>query len=414
MPDFPRDLPFDSTAALLAEGYRFGSRRFRRLGSDAFVARLMLRPVVVAHGAEAAAMFSQPGRFTRRGALPPTTLRLLQDLGSVATLDGGAHRARKRLFLPLLDASMVDGLTAAVGEEWRSRLPAWLRAGRVVLQPEIEGILTRAVCRWAGLPLEEGEAEARTAEFAAMIAGAGSVGPRAVRGLWGRRRTEAWARDRVASARTGGAPPGTVLETFAGTGLDTATAAVELLNVLRPTVAVARFITFAAMALHAHPGAAAALRDGRITAEAFAQEVRRVTPFFPVLGGRALVPFTWRGAHFTPGDWVVLDLFATNHDPRLWTAPETFQPDRFAAWDGNPHALVPQGAGRHADGHRCPGEAITVALTALAARLLAREVSYTVPEPEPGVDMTAFPALPESGLVLDGIRARMPDREHCK
>lgn len=38
-----------------------------------------------------------------------------------------------------------------------------------------------------------------------------------------------------------------------GTLLPPAVAAVELINVLRPTVAVARFVTFAALALHDYP-----------------------------------------------------------------------------------------------------------------------------------------------------------------
>lgn len=402
--DFPRDRPFDSTLALLAEGYRFGGNRFRRLDTDAFVARLMLRPAVVTFGAEAAAMFSAPGRFTRRGALPPTTLRLLQDLGSVATLDGQAHRTRKRLFLPLLDRPVVDSLTAAVVEEWRARLPAWEAAGRITLHPEVEGILTGAVCRWAGVPLEEGEAAERTAEFSAMIEGAGSVGPRAAKGLMLRRRTEAWAAGRIAAARAGRAPAGSVLERLAGSDLDIPTATMELLNVLRPTVAVARFITFAALALHEHPTAREGLRQGRFSASDFANEVRRVYPFFPFLGGRALVPFEWRGACFSPGDWVILDLYATDHDPRLWEAPQAFRPERFAAWDGSPYSLIPQGTGDHANGHRCPGETITIALIAAAATLLTEEITYTVPEQDLRVDTTAFPALPKSRMVLEGVR----------
>ena len=38
-----------------------------------------------------------------------------------------------------------------------------------------------------------------------------------------------------------------------GTLLDPQIAAVELINVLRPTLAIGRYITFAALALHEHP-----------------------------------------------------------------------------------------------------------------------------------------------------------------
>ena len=75
-----------------------------------------------------------------------------------------------------------------------------------------------------------------------------------------------------------------------------------LLNLLRPTVAVARFIVFAALALHAHPTWASRLREdceGSL-ALAFAQEVRHFYPFFPVIGGRARSAFEFQGFGFAP------------------------------------------------------------------------------------------------------------------
>ncbi|MDF9861280.1 cytochrome P450 [Methylorubrum pseudosasae] len=41
-------------------------------------------------------------------------------------------------------------------------------------------------------------------------------------------------------------------------------------------------------------------------------------------------PFTWGGHDFHGGEWVLMDLYGTNHDPRLWHAPDRFDPDRFA------------------------------------------------------------------------------------
>ncbi|MBC7305564.1 MAG: hypothetical protein H5T80_01300 [Dietzia sp.] len=207
MSGLPRDTRLDSTLALMRDGYRFGRRRYARLDSDTFRTRLMLRPAVVTHGAEAAQMFSVPGRFTRNGALPPTTLRLLQDLGSVATLDGEAHHARKRLFLPLLKAQAVSGITQAMLDEWRDRLPRWERMPRIVVHDELQDILCRAVCAWLGIPLTETEARARSTEMAATVVGAGSVGPRAVRGLRLRRRSETWAAEVIDRVRRGWAGP---------------------------------------------------------------------------------------------------------------------------------------------------------------------------------------------------------------
>ena len=69
----------------------------------------------------------------------------------------------------------------------------------------------------------------------------------------------------------------------AGALLDTRTAGVELVDVLRPTVANARFIAFSALETHADSHQHAALRGGDPgTGRGFALEVRRFFPFIPL------------------------------------------------------------------------------------------------------------------------------------
>lgn len=64
-------------------------------------------------------------------------------------------------------------------------------------------------------------------------------------------------------------------------------AAVEIINVIRPTVAVAVFMTFIAYALHEHPQLRSRLEaGGERYAELFAQEIRRYYPFFPAVAAR--------------------------------------------------------------------------------------------------------------------------------
>lgn len=103
----PHDGSLDSTLALLRDGYDFIGKRSRRLQSDIFATRLMQRRAVCMVGEDAARAFYHPGRFTRRGAIPPTTLRLLQDKGSVQLLDGEAHRLRKAMFLETTAAAAM-------------------------------------------------------------------------------------------------------------------------------------------------------------------------------------------------------------------------------------------------------------------------------------------------------------------
>src|SRR4051812_47941617 len=131
--------------------------------------RLMLRKAICTMGEEAARMFYVPGRFTRVGAMPVTVLLLLQDKGSVQVLDEEAHRHRKEMFMKLMSPLNISSLADTVATHWRRQLDHWQAMKKVVLHDEVEGILCRAVCQWAALPLTEAETKQRTREFAAMI-----------------------------------------------------------------------------------------------------------------------------------------------------------------------------------------------------------------------------------------------------
>jgi fatty-acid peroxygenase len=409
----PRAPHHDSSLALLSRGYRFVGDTGRELGTDAFTCRLMLTRAVCAFGAEAAHMFYAPGRFTRVGGVPRHTLRMLQGQGSVQTLDGSAHARRKKMFLSVMTADAIGRLCALVEEAWAAKLAVWRLRSRIELLPEAEEILCRAVCAWAGIPLGEADIAPRTREIAAAIDGAGSFGPRALRGLWLRNRTDRWLggvvdglRD-AAGGRTDATPAGVVASHRDADDrpLDRDIAAIELCNLIRPTVAIARYVVFIAMALQAHPDVQRRLREGEPAyAEAFVQEVRRLYPFLPLIGGRALKPFSWRGHRFEAGDWMLLDLYGTNHDDRSWTDAGSFRPERFLGWPGDPYTLIPQGGGDHAHGHRCAGEWITIAVMTTVLRLLLERTRYDVPLQDMRIDLDRIPARPRSGFVMSDVR----------
>jgi fatty-acid peroxygenase len=415
MPRVPVDKSPDSTLALLSDGYRFIASRCRRYRSDIFETRLMLEKAVCVLGEEAARMFYDADRFTRRGAMPRPTLMLLQDRGSVQLLDGEAHRWRKQMFMSLMTPASIQRLADMTADQWHTHLARWETMDEIVLLHEVQGVLCRAVCEWAGVPLTGSEASQRTREFATMIDGAGAVGPRNWRALWLRARTERWARDIVEKVRAGALE---VTETSAahviawhrdpeGELLEPAVATVELINLLRPTVAIAHFVAFAALALHEHPECRRQLRSGdEHDLELFVQEVRRFYPFFPFVGGRVRKEFSWRGRHFSKGTWVLLDLYGTNHDPRVWEEAEVFRPDRFRQWDKSAFNFIPQGGGDHHKGHRCPGEWITIELMKRAVHLLTTAMHYDVPEQDLRIDLSRMPTMPRSGFVIRAVRQR--------
>lgn len=402
----PRQPGIDDTRAFSREGYEYVGNRCRTLGSDAFRTRIMMRDVVCMVGEDAARQFYDGVHFTRQGAMPSVTLRLLQDKGSVQSLDGDAHRSRKALFLDLLRGGAVREIGDMFADRWRIALPKWQEQGRIVLHDATARLLCETICAWAGVPVADHALTGRTREMAAMIDGAGTVGPRAWRALLLRRRAERWARDALVVARAQPAAASAVsrLAHFRGADgelLKVEVAAVELLNLIRPTVAVARFITFAALALHEHPEAAVWLDEDQVArTAAFVDEVRRYYPFFPVIGGRVRSPFRWREHDFDHGDWVLLGLHATNHDARIWHDPERFRPERFINRVSSGFDLIPQGAGEHARDHRCPGEWFTIELIGRAIMAL-RQTNYRVPDQQLEVPTDRFPTLPRSGMILD-------------
>lgn len=416
MPALPHDPVLDATPALLREGYEFVGNRCRRFGADAFVTRLLLRSAVCISGREAAEVFYVPGRFTRNGALPPSTVRLLQDKGSVQALDGEAHRFRKRMFLDLMSPERLDDLARHFTNAWRLALPDWRARGGVVLLEAVRPVILAAVCLWSGIDLVGPDAARRRDQLVAMVANAGGFGPAMVKALVQRRSAERWARGLVHAVRTGRLDPApeTALARIAGWAfpdgrpIDLESAAVELLNILRPMLAVDRYVVFTALALHRHPEARPALAADPAARRAFVEEVRRFYPFIPMMGGRVLQPFDWRGHGFARGDWVLLDLYGTARDPRTFEAPDSFDPVRFLGRSIGPFDMVPQGGGPHGATHRCPGEWPTIRLMEEALlRLL--DTPHDVPDQDLTIPLDRIPTAPVSGLAIT-LPAHIPSR----
>ncbi|MFC8371918.1 cytochrome P450 [Streptomyces sp. NPDC057239] len=402
----------DRTLPLLAEGYAWLPNRMRDTPGPVVRTRILGRPALALRGPEAVRFFYDEQNVHRHRAIPEPVLATLFGHEAVHTLDGVAHRTRKSLFLPLLAPGRIAGLVDHVTEAWDEAVPAWGRRGSVVLFDEAGTVLTTGVHRWAGIPLDDAGAEATARDMIAMVDGFATAGPRHLRARRARARQEDRLGRLVRDVRSGAvtAPEDSVLDLVCrhrdadGGELDEKTAAVELLNVVRPTAAVAWFVAFTAHALHKWPEHRAPLAGGDVPfTAAFAHEVRRFYPFVPFLGGLAARDLYWRGEWVPAGGLVVLDVYGQNHDESLWGDPYAFRPRRFLERPVERDELIPQGGGDPATGHRCPGEGITVGvLEALAVRLARME--YTVPEQNLTIPLHRVPTRPHSGVLLSGVR----------
>jgi fatty-acid peroxygenase len=398
----------DRTAPLLLDGYMYLTRLRERAGRDTVPLRLLGRPATCLVGPEATKLFYDSTSFDRHGVVPPNVQKTLFGDAAVHLLDGAAHHQRKALFVNVLDTAGTHALTEAVCRSWDRAIPRW-RGSSIVLFDEATRVLTEAVHEWAGIPLADSDVEHTAADMIAMVDGFASVGTRYVRAATARKRQERRIEELAADARNGHRPApadtpfGMALEhrDEAGDLLDEHTVAVEMLNLLRPTVAVAWFVTYAAHALHHWPAERTRLaRADTEAAMAFTHEVRRFYPFAPLLAARARQDLYFDGITIPSNTLGVLDVFGQNHHQDLWPDPWTFTSARHIERPPGMFDLVPQGGGDPVSGHRCPGEPATVEiLTALAPRIMALDAR--LPEQDLSVTRHRIPARVTSGVALE-------------
>ncbi|HEX8659748.1 MAG TPA: cytochrome P450 [Hymenobacter sp.] len=419
MRPIPQAPGFDSTLAVLREGFPFIWNRCQALRSDIFQTRFLLQKTICLHGPEAAALFYDPARFMRTGAVPRRIQTTLMGKDAIHTLDDGPHHRRKCLFMDQMTAPNITHLLDILAEEWEAAAREWEQLAEVELFPAAQDVLCRGICAWVGVPLREREVRQRADDFGRMVDAFGGVGPRHQRGKRARDRAEAWVRAFVKDVRKGRAAvaPGSPAEAFIwfededGKLLSPQMAAEEIINLLRPTVAIAFYITFGAKAMAEHRPYRQLLQRDDNYAHLFAQEVRRATPFAPFIGARVQKEFTWRGYKFPKGTLTLIDIYGTNHDPRLWQDPDTFWPERFENREPTAFDMMPQGGGDYLSGHRCPGEWLTLAVLQQAMNFLARRLRYDVPPQDLSFDLTRMPTLPRSGFLMHNVRLLASERE---
>ncbi len=395
----------DRTVELIRTGYPWAARL--RRGAAAVPTRLLGRRAVVVGGPEGVRRFYDP-RLRRRGAFPAPVKLVLFGPGTVHGLDDGEHHLRKALFLGVITPETVADLGERAGREWASRIERWADRDRVVLFDEAVEVLTASVLPWAGVPVDAQELPRLAQQLATVLDGFARPGPAYARAVRARLQVGRWAKGLVRGTRAGRIqpPPGTALHAAAaardpkGKLLPERVAATTLLNVVRPTVAVAWFVAFAGKALDEHPEWRERIAGGDEAAlDAFAQEVRRLYPFVPVLAARARAAQDVLGVPLPRGGLVVLDVHGTDHDPAHWPDPDRFDPTRFLRGAVEPDALVPQGGGDVATGHRCPGEGVTLTMIAVAARALAA-LPARFPSQDLDYDLSRIPTRPRGGVVL--------------
>jgi len=380
--------------------------------------RLLGDEALLVRGAEGIRLFYDENHVARHGAMPAIVQETLFGHGSVHSLDGADHRHRKATFVDVAyEDAQVERLVPFLESEWRVELDAWADDGsRRSAYDAAVGALGRSIMRWAGLP---GTAAAKTrwsARLAQIVDGFGApYSPAFLLATLNRGWSDRHAERLIEAARSGelDSSAGTALHEWAnhrgpdGELLPPRLAGIELQNSMRPMIAVARFVAFAAKELHDRPEwrsriAAETAERGALVggplATAFAQEIRRTAPFVPMLPGWALTDVEFDGKSVAAGGRLVLDILGTNTDAVSWSHPDEFDPERFVGVDDFEavEVFIPHGGAGVATGHRCPGEKLAVA--GLAAGIAAMsDPRVTILDSGLDVNRRRLPTKPRSG-----------------
>lgn len=409
----PKEEGIDNSLNLLREGYLYILNRRQSFHSDLFETRLLGKKAVCMGGKEAADLFYDNSKFKRAGVAPNRVAETLFGKKGVQTLDGDAHKHRKKMFMSIMSQDRLKKLNEIAAKQWDTALTKWQEMDDVVLYEEALEIMCRTACEWAGVPVEDKDMKKLADDFRAMFESATSIGPSHWAGRHARNRVEKWMGNLIDQVREGKLNPeeGTALYTFSwhrdleGNLLDQEVASVEVINILRPIVAIAVYITFSALAAHHYPEERKKLQSGNEkNTQMFVQEVRRFYPFFPFAAAEVKTDFTWKDYTFEKGTLTLLDLYGTNHDTNIWGNPEVFQPSRFENWDGSPFSFIPQGGGDYYLGHRCAGEWVTIEMMKVSLDFLVNQMTYDVPEQDLSYSKVSIPSLPKSKVVINNVQ----------
>ncbi|HEX3022076.1 MAG TPA: cytochrome P450, partial [Lachnospiraceae bacterium] len=278
---------------LYMEGYKFIQNRCRKLGSNIFEARLLGKKVIFVSGADAAKVFYNTKYFKRKGVAPKLVQKTLFGEHGVQGLDGPDHDLRKFMFMTIMTPKNMMKLSMIMDKHLHLYANKWVQKDKILLFDQMQELLTEVACQWAGIPLSESEIGLRADDMGKMVDGFGSIGPRCIQGMLARKRSELWMRDIVNRIRRSSILLDKECAAYIiawhrnakGELLSPQVAAVELINIIRPIVAIATYITFGAMAMEEYKDFYEKMQTGdEEFAHNFVQEVRRFYPFAPFVG----------------------------------------------------------------------------------------------------------------------------------
>ena len=399
----------------LDEGYLLLTELRKEADAPVVKARLLKKEVIAIYGKEAAKKFYDPRNFKREGAMPKLVLKTLFGEDGVQTLDGNAHEHRKTIFMNLMTPERMEAYHRILDKNLTQKMDQ--QQGEFELFDVAKDVLFRSICEWSGIDLskiDKKEVEQLAEYQISMISSAVTNPTTHIKGIENRKKSEKWAQSLIEKARTNpvAGKKDVALYAFAnatddqGELLPIEVAAVELLNVIRPTVALTVWIALMGHTLFSCPDIYQRLHaEFDQLQDSFIQEMRRYYPFFPMLPAFAKQDVEVDGYLIPKDSWVVLDLYGTNHDERMIETPEVFRISRYLGKEKHisydeEYEMIAQGGGKFEAMHRCAGEWITLHTLRVFSDQLVNKYQFSVPEQDWTIPMNQFPTYPKSKAIL--------------
>lgn len=400
---------------LFDKGYNLLGELREDVNAPVAKGKFLTEEIIAIYGKEAAQKFYNPENFKREGAMPKVVLKTLFGEGGVQTLDGKKHQHRKNYFMDLMTPERMEDYRKILDRNLSEKLDK--QHGEFELFSLSKIVLFRSICEWSGINLDKftlEEVEDLASNQITMISGAITSPKDHLKGVSDRNKSEKWAQDLITEARKNPVPgkENRALYTFAnaadneGELLSVEIAAVELLNIIRPTVALTVWMAMMGQALFSENGVYEELKgDFNHLQDSFIQEMRRYYPFFPMLPAIAIRDVEIDGYKIPKDSWVVLDIYGTDHDARTISHPDQFDIKRYIGRTKEisyeeEYEMIAQGGGKFRDMHRCAGEWITLHSMRVFSDQLVNKYKFSIPEQDWKIPMNQFPTYPNSKALL--------------
>lgn len=400
----PKDRGWDNRIQLMLEGYLFVQNRCNHLDTDVFQTKLGGKNVICMSGQEAAEIFYDEEKFERLKVLPQ--IKLTPNANEKMSIHNLDDKQWEQLFNELLSSTRINELNSLYLKKLQERLENWTKQEQIIFFDEMKQLLTEVACQWTGIPVNDEELKIRTDEIFALIDPFETVGlkPRYSKRI--RNRVESWIQEvfvQVWKEEIKPEPNSTInqISNFQHEEklLSVSVATNILIHILKTIVSNATFITFETLATIQHQEYKRKIDDIDQYDNWFVQEVRRYFPFEPFLGAKVRKEFTWEGYTFPEGSLVLLDMYGTNHDPRIWHNPDLFWPDRYKDIDFDPH--TPK---EHEYDWNMLWEHLTKHLMKTTLHFLTYNMTYEVGDHDFEYSLRKMPTMLKTGLILKNIK----------